>query len=128
MANYICAVSGLFPENYQIGLQARTWGVEERYEAKIKAVRRGDLLFFYMAGEFRSVHTVEGDTYFDNTPLWPEKDGSLFPHRIKISAPLARGNVSLKEIAGQISFTMNLTQPSGALMGAGGVFNPRLTD
>ena len=37
MANYICAVAARFPENYQIGLQARTWGVEEKYLPQILA-------------------------------------------------------------------------------------------
>jgi hypothetical protein len=32
-------------------------------------VRRGDLLFFYVGGAFRSLHTIEGEPYYDDTAL-----------------------------------------------------------
>jgi hypothetical protein len=35
MATFLCVVSPNFPENYEIGVQARTWGVEENYKSKI---------------------------------------------------------------------------------------------
>jgi hypothetical protein len=38
MKTFLCVVSSRFPENYHIGIQARTWGVEARYENRIGQV------------------------------------------------------------------------------------------
>jgi hypothetical protein len=59
--------------------------------------------------------------------LWPEKDGSVFPHRIGISDPIAVGEVPLAEVASAISFMSDKQQPMGTLQGPNGVFNPRMT-
>ena len=104
MTNYLCSVSGRFPENYLIGVQARRWGVEERYENRIRNVRPGDRLVFIVGGVFRTLHEILSAPSYDPTPLWPEKDGSIFPHRIKISEPHADSNLSVKELADKISF------------------------
>src|SRR6266849_2748920 len=104
MSIYLCAVSGRFPENYEIGLQAQVWGVEDKYKNRIAAVRPGDSLVFLVGGDYRSVHKIESEPYVDDTPLWPEKDGDLFPHRVRISPPLAVGHVRARELADEISF------------------------
>lgn len=104
MANFLCAVSGKYPENYQIGLQAGIWGVEEKYEAKIGRCRIGDVLVFVVGGSARSIHTVESDVFVDNEPLWPPKDGGNFPIRIKIGQAVNTGDVPLQEVSKQISF------------------------
>jgi len=127
MAAFICVVSGRFPENYQIGLQARTWGVEEKYSAKIEPVNRGDLVFFFIEGHFRSLHEVTREAYVDHSPLWPEKDGSMFPHRVGLSDPIAVGNVALTDVSSRISFMRDKQQPTGTLQGPNGVFNARMT-
>ncbi len=127
MTNFLCSVSGKFPENYLIGLRANLWGVEEKYERRIAMVNKGDLLVFAVGGFFRSIHRVEGESFYDETPLWPEKEGSLFPHRIRISDPIMKGVVTIKDIANKISF-MRGKQWGGTIQGANGVFNDRLTD
>ena len=52
MVNYLCSVSGNFPENYQIGLRAGVWGVEEKYANKIEHVCPGDRLVFVVGGAY----------------------------------------------------------------------------
>lgn len=127
MTNYLCSVSVKLPENYEIGLQSRTWGVEEKYFSRIAPVRSGDLLVFVVGGAFRSIHTIETGVFNDNSPLWPPRNGSLFPHRIKISEPIAKGEVPLRDIADEISFMRDKVY-SGTIQGASGVFNNRLTE
>jgi len=127
MTNYLCSVSGKFPENYDIGVQANRWGVEEKYEDRIKEVKPGDLLVFVVGGEFRSIHEVESAPFSEETPLWPPKDNSLFPHRIRIGDPMMKGQVPLRIIAEQISFMKGKVY-SGTIQGRSGVFNERLTD
>jgi Endonuclease NucS C-terminal domain len=126
MTIYLCSVSGRFPENYEIGLCARVWGVEDKYQQRITAVRPGDRLIFLVGGEYRSIHTVESEPYVDDNPLWPEKDGDHFPHRIKISPPNAVGHVSASTLASQISFMRGKVW-GGTIQGPNGVFNDRLT-
>ncbi len=128
MANYLCAVSGRFPENYEIGLRASTWGVEEKYESKIRQAHPGDRLVFVVGGLVRSIHLIESEPYFDKAPLWPSKDGSWFPHRIKISDAVSSGEAPLKDIADEISFMKDKERWGGAIQGPNGVFNSRLTD
>jgi hypothetical protein len=128
MTTYLCSVSGDFPENYQIGLAARTWGVEEKYSGRIASVTPGDTLVFAVGGEFRSIHRVESAAFFDPTPLWPQKDGSYFPHRIKISDPIAVGQLPIKNVSGNISFMSAVGRHwGGTIQGRNGVFNDRLT-
>lgn len=126
MANYLCAVSGDFPENYQIGIQANLWGVEEKYKQRIEKVRVGDTLVFIVGGLFRSIHRVESESFLDDKPLWPEKDSSLFPYRIKISDPLMTGQIPVKKIAQEISFMAGKVW-GWTVKGASGVFNDKLT-
>jgi len=127
LANYICSVSGDFPENYEIGVRANLWGVVEKYEKRIRNVRPGDLLVFVVGGKFRSIHRVESPPFYDETELWPKKDGSVFPHRIKIGDPLAYGRVAVRILANQIGFMQGKTW-GGTIQGASGVFNDKLTD
>ncbi len=126
MATYLCTVTSRFPENYELGLRSGTWGVEEKYQNKIAPVRRGDKLVFVMGGIVRSVHTIDSDPFFDATPLWPAKDGSIFPHRIRIRPAEWVGAVPLKTIADRISF-MRRKVWGGTIQGPNGVFNPNLT-
>jgi hypothetical protein len=126
--NFICTVSPGFPENYQIGLQAGLWGVQEKYAPRIARAGPGDLLFFVISGEVRSVHKIESDPFIDRTPLWPPKDGDLFHWRIRISEPTHVGPVSLGDLSKQISFLRGLDRWTGALQGPNGVFNNRLTE
>jgi len=127
MKIYLCAVTARYPENYQIGLHALRWGVEERYSGKIAGVRRGDTLVFLVGGEFRSIHRIESDPFMESTPLWPPKDGSLFPHRIKIGPPLYKGHANANQLAAHISFMRTKERWTGTLQGPHGIFNPRLT-
>lgn len=126
--NFLCAVSGRFPENYEIGLQARCWGVEERYEQKIQRTSKGDLLIFSVGGEFRSIHRIDSGVYHDDSRLWPEKGGSRFPFRVRITGPLYRGKVPMKDVVPRISFMKGKKRWTGTIQGPHGVFNPRLTD
>ena len=125
---YLCAVSQHFPENLDIGIQAGVWGVEERYESKIRRVRAGDTLVFMVGGEFRSVHRIESEPFFDDSLLWPEKGASRFPHRVRISPALFRGEVSVPPLVPRIGFMRGRQRWSGTVQGAHGVFNPKLTE
>ncbi len=126
MAIYLCAVLPRFPENYQIGIHAGTWGVEEKYKNRIASVVPGDTLVFLVAGQYRSIHRIESVPFVDQTPLWPAKDGDYFPYRVKISEPLFLGAASAVALANQISFMKGKTW-GGTIQGASGVFNDRLT-
>ncbi len=126
MAIYLCTITGRFPENYEIGLRSGTWGVEEKYKDKIAPVRSGDKLVFVLGGVVRSVHTIDGDPFFDKTPLWPPKDGSIFPYRVHFRPAEWVGAVSLKDIANEISFMRGKVW-GGTIQGRNGVFNPNLT-
>ena len=96
MKTYICTVSNKFPENYQIGIQAGLWGVEEKYKNRILKVQQGDQLVFIVGGVYRTLHRIESQVFIDETPLWPEKDGSIFPYRIKISKSIKNSNQRLE--------------------------------
>jgi hypothetical protein len=127
VTTYICSLAAGLPENYEIGLRAHTWGVVDTYADRARQVKPGDLRFLYVAGSFRSLHEVTGGYLYDETPLWPEHNGSLFPHRIRISEPIAAGNVPIASAALHISFMRNTRVPTGTLQGGNGVFNDRLT-
>jgi hypothetical protein len=128
MKTFLSVVSPRFPENYHIGVQARTWGVEARYENRIKQTSVGDELIFIIGGVIRSIHRIESEVYRDDTPLWPPKDGDLFPYRIKISAPTYAGQVSSDEFVRNISFMRDAQAWGGTIQGASGVFNDRLRE
>ena len=83
---------------------------------------------FLASRHIRSVHRIESGVFKDNTPLWPPKDGDLFPFRIKISAPTYAGEISSDEFVPHISFMRNKEAWGGTIQGASGVFNDRLTD
>ena len=122
----LCAVSSRFPENYDIGVINRVWGVEEKYRKRIVPLRPGDQILFIVAGSFRSLHRVESDPFFDDTLLWPQKDGSRFPHRVQMSPALFVGEAPVKELAPKISF-MKGKRWGGTIQGPNGVLNPKLT-
>lgn len=127
--NFICTVSPRFPENYHIGQNALLWGVEEKYESRIRRTAPGDLLFFSRGSStILSLHRIESEVFRDDEELWPEKDGSFFPYRIRISPPLAVGEVPLDGLASRISFMKDKDRWTGTLQGPNGVFNDRLTD
>jgi hypothetical protein len=126
MKTFLCVVSPRFPENYHIGVQARTWGVEAAYENRIKQTSPGDEIVFLASQQIRSIHGIESQVFQDKTPLWPPKDGDLFPFRIKISAPIYVGQISSNAFVPNISF-MRDAWP-GSIRGRNGVFNDRLTD
>lgn len=128
MKTFLCVVSPRFPENYHIGVQARRWGVEMRYEDRIRETSPGDEIVFLASRHIRSVHRIESEVFKDNVPLWPPKDGDFFPFRIKISAPVYVGEISSDEFVPHISFMRNKEAWGGTIQGASGVFNDRLTD
>jgi len=125
---YLCAVSPRFPENYHLGVQSRTWGVEARYQNRINQTSPGDELIFLASQQIRSIHRIESEVFKDNTPLWPPKDDDLFPFRIKISRPTYAGQISSEEFVPHISFMRDKEAWGGTIQGASGVFNNRLTD
>jgi len=128
MKTWLCTVSNRFPENYEIGLHAGKWGVEERYKHRIAEVKPGDLLVFMVAGQYRSIHRIESAPFREETALWPPKDGDLFPHRIHIGPALFRGKADARDLAPMISFMKVVDVWGGTIQGASGVFNGRLTD
>jgi hypothetical protein len=128
MSIFLCAVSSRSPENYQIGVHAMRWGVEEKYSGKIGGVRKGDTLVFLVGGAYRSIHRITSDPFIENEPLWPPKDESIFPHRIKISAPLYQGHAHANDLFTQISFMKNTERWQGTVQGGNGIFNSRLTE
>lgn len=128
MKTYLCVVSPRFPENYHIGVQSQTWGVERVYRSRIGKVRKGDELVFLALRAIRSVHRIESEVYEDSRPLWPAKDGDLFPFRIKISKPVYVGTIEKEDFVPAISFMSAVDAWGGTIMGANGVFNDRLTE
>ena len=128
MKSYLCAVSPRFPENYHIGVQACTWGVEARYENRIKQTSPGDEIVFLASQQIRSIHRIESEVLEDDYPLWPPKDGDLFPFRVKISRPTYTGQISSDEFVPHIGFMRDKEAWGGTIQGASGVFNDRLTD
>jgi hypothetical protein len=128
MKIWLCTVSKDFPENYQIGIQAGKWGVESRYERRIREVGPGDLLIFIVAGKYRSIHAVESGPFVEDTPLWPPRNGDLFPHRIRIGPALYRGQAEVRDLVPKISFMKGT--PTGwmcTIRGVSGIFNGHLT-
>jgi hypothetical protein len=124
---YICTVSPKFPENYQIGIRANCWGVEEKYRKRIAGVKPGDMLLFVIGGEFISIHTIESAAHRDESILWPPKNGDVFPWRVTISDPVLKGAAVIKgDLQHKISF-MKGKFWGGTIQGASGVFNDRLT-
>jgi len=69
MKTYLCTVSGKFPENYQIGVQANRWGAEERYLKRIKPVQEGDQILFLVGGVFRTIHKIESCMFEEHSLL-----------------------------------------------------------
>jgi predicted RNA-binding protein len=128
MQTFLCVVSPRFPENYHIGVQARTWGVEKRYKNRIERTSPGDELVFLAGQKIRSIHRIESKVYKDDRPLWPPKDGDIFPFRIKISQPTYAGQISSDEFVENISFMRHRRAWGGTIQGASGVFNDHLTD
>ena len=127
MKTFLCVVSPRFPENYHIGVQACTWGVEARYENRIKQTSPGDEIVFLASRHIRSIHKIDSGVYKDNHPLWPPKDGDLFPYRVKISRPTHVGEISSAEFVPKISFMRAVDVWTGTIQGPNGVFNDRLT-
>src|SRR5262245_16678791 len=127
MKTFLCVVSPNFPENYEIGVQARTWGVEEGYKRKIEQTSPGDELVFIARRNIRSIHTIESKVYRDDKPLWPPKDGDFFPWRIKISRPTCAGQIPSDVFSANISFMRAVDHWPGTIQGPNGVFNERLT-
>ena len=84
------------PENYRICLSSGLWGVN-RQTRMIQDVRRGDIITFYIAGamQFSGVYRAIGESFFDNTPLWPDKP---YPWRVKIEPLNQVGRVDASEI------------------------------
>jgi len=128
MKTFLCVVSPRFPENYLIGVQARTWGVERGYENRIRQTSVGDELVFIADRAIRSIHRIESSVYEKSDPLWPPKDGDPFPFRIKISEPLYKGSISNEVFRTAISFMAAVEAWGGTIQGISGVFNNRLTD
>jgi len=133
VTNFLCALSGRAPENYEIAVRAGVWGVTEAMEARsdvgnrLRSVRIGDRVVLSLAGNFRSIHPIQSMPFIDSTPVWPEYDGSLFPHRVQIGHATHSGDVPIKDLAEQISFMRGKTW-AGTIQGPHGVFNDRLTD
>src|SRR5439155_15899435 len=98
------------------------------YENRIREVSLGDEIVFIASQQIRSIHRIESDVYKDNRPLWPPKDGDLFPFRVKISRPTYAGQISSDEFVPHISFMRDKKAWGGTIQGASGVFNDRLTD
>ena len=128
MRTFLCVVSPRFPENYHIGVQSQTWGVERTYRNRIARVHEGDELVFLASQEIRSIHRVESEVYEDSRPLWPAKDGDFFPFRIRISKPLYVGAIQKEDFVRGISFMRVVDSWGGTIQGASGVFNDRLTE
>lgn len=128
MATYLCAVSGRFPENYHIGIQAGVWGVEEKYQGKIAGLQPDDQIVFLLNSRFRSIHRVLSRPFKDDSELWPQKDGSFFPHRVKIGPAIYVGEVAPSVFSEAISFMKDKQKWQGTVQGPNGVLNPKLTD
>jgi hypothetical protein len=128
MNAFLCAVSPRYPENYQIGLVAKTWGVKREYENRIRQTTVGDELIFMTTQEIRSIHRIESPVFEKSSLLWPAMDGDIFPFRIKISDPTHSGVIHSHEFAEKISFMRDCKRWTGTIQGRNGVFNNHLTE
>jgi Endonuclease NucS len=129
MAIYLCAVATDAPENYEIGLKSRTWGVTSQYRKRIEGVMKGDTLVFLVGGRFRSIHRVESDPFEDRRLLWPPlENGDPYPFRISLSQPQFQGDVRARDLAQHISMFQKFPSNWGlAVQGPKGIFNPGLS-
>lgn len=128
MRTFLCVVSPNFPENYEIGVQACTWGVKENYKDKIERTSAGDEIVFISRRHIRSIHTIESKVYRDDKPLWPPDNDDFFPWRIKISRPTYLGAISSDDFVPTIGFMNAVEHWPGTIQGPNGVFNDRLTN
>lgn len=126
---YLCSVASSAMANYDIAMRERVWGVREDQESRIAPVHEGDLLVFSVNRSFRSIHRIESAPFTDYTPVWPTgPNDTVYPLRIRISAPLQDGLVPIEDVYTEISFMRDTQRWSGTLQGRNGVFNNRLTD
>ncbi len=73
------------PGNYKIGQEKKVWGVQEKYGSNVKGVKTGDYVIFFGASVGLSIYQIEKGYYYDDTIIWPEKEGELYPHRVGLS-------------------------------------------
>ncbi len=76
------------PENWEVALEKKVWGVSERAKGLWNKVQLGDIVVFYATRKTGILgYGVVIDKYVDETPLWPEEKKAgkaLWPYRIKI--------------------------------------------
>jgi hypothetical protein len=119
--------SNALPENYHIGLNARMWGIQDKYAHRLDDLKPGDILVLMSGGLFKSTHRIESVKLLDSRPLWPPHNGDYFQNRFQISAPLYAGEVDCKQVWNQISFMKYKEAWGGTVQGGNGVMNTRLT-
>lgn len=70
------------PSNFEVCLRHRVWGRQQ--ESEILGYRPGDLFFFHVAQEskIRALGMFVDGPFKDETPLWPDGAGGVFPWRI----------------------------------------------
>ena len=66
-------------------------GMKGRHGKKAVDVRPGDKVVYYLTGvmAFGGTAEVEGEAYYDESPIWMGKDGELYPHRFPIRIEVA---------------------------------------
>jgi predicted RNA-binding protein len=82
MTNYWFCITNL--ENYRITDFNHIWGVEKRFELKIKKFKPGDKIIFYIKGrQLGDIFEVKSKSYSDESELF---NGGKFPYRVKLES------------------------------------------
>jgi predicted RNA-binding protein len=110
MVNYWLCVTN--PENWTIIREKKVWGVTERYKDKIKRVKPGDFLIFYVkpkkiAGIFKAVTESfkDEEEIFIGTEFW---EGKIFPYRIKLQPyTILKAPVAFEKLIPRLTFIKN---------------------
>ncbi len=82
MRCWLCVTS---PENWAKVKEYNVWGLEDRYETKVKKLMLGDIFVFYVkqpVGAITGVYIVSSRWYYDEKPIGWTK---IFPYRVRIT-------------------------------------------
>lgn len=100
---WICVTS---PQNFKICIAHGKWGVDRQVNT-IRDVRTGDLLAFYVKGEYRfsGLYRMTSSVYHDSKPLWPNK---LYPWRVNIEPMTAVRTAEAALLLPRLSFVRSM--------------------
>lgn len=73
--------------NYDTTLRENVWGVRKRFEKKLKMIKKGNWIVFYVIGKkLGGIFEVMSGIFFEDTNIFV---GGKFPYRIRLKGVLA---------------------------------------